>query len=250
MKDRTKKNQLSFSEKWVNRSASLYRLDHHNKYINEILELIDYSDAGRILEVGCGNGKVIDKMKSKTKKDVSITGIDISYDLLKEAKKSDEHNEITYFQSDAEKLPFNDNSFDVVMSISVLWYMYNPIETFNEVLRVLKPGGQFLVDFQNRYHISYVLDDLSGIINCWRKNKIYKEEKLITRVSPLSVKRLLSRNDISGRIRGYYCVLPNYIPYLGDKGNFFKYFPYLNVGFSNSFLSMLCAKLVFIGEKL
>ena len=48
------------------------------------------------------------------------------------------------------KLPFADNSFDVVLNTASVEYLIRPIEVFREVSRVLKPGGLFLVTFSNR----------------------------------------------------------------------------------------------------
>jgi SAM-dependent methyltransferase len=48
------------------------------------------------------------------------------------------------------RLPFNDDTFDVVLNTVSVDYMTRPIEVFKEVARVLKPGGLFLVIFSNR----------------------------------------------------------------------------------------------------
>ncbi len=49
------------------------------------------------------------------------------------------------------KLPFLDNSFDVVLNVVSVDYMTRPFDLFEEVGRVLKPGGLFLVIFSNRW---------------------------------------------------------------------------------------------------
>jgi SAM-dependent methyltransferase len=249
LKKRTKINEKRFSETWLKSSELLYKRDDHNQYIDEIINGVDFSGKGDLLEVGCGNGHIIKRLKEKCGHKFSITGLDISYDLLAEAKKKLGNSNLRLFQGEAEKLPFRRNNFDIIISISVMWYLDNPLDGFNEILRVLKPGGQFLVDFQNRYHVSYALDDLSGFINRHRKGSKYRSEKFITRISPFKIRKRLLEGDTDARLVGYYCFFPNYIPNLGDKGNFFRYFPQLNIGVKNSFIKYSGAKLVCCGRK-
>jgi SAM-dependent methyltransferase len=53
---------------------------------------------------------------------------------------------------DAGRLPFADGSFDVVISDNVLEHLREPIHAFQEVHRVLRPGGLFLAKTPNRWH--------------------------------------------------------------------------------------------------
>jgi ubiquinone/menaquinone biosynthesis C-methylase UbiE len=51
-----------------------------------------------------------------------------------------------------ESLPYEDNSFDLVYSANVLEHLKEPCNVFNEVRRVLKPGGAFITKTPNKYH--------------------------------------------------------------------------------------------------
>jgi len=51
-----------------------------------------------------------------------------------------------------EKIPYDDDSFDVIVSDNVLEHLDNPVEVFREVRRVLRPGGIFLGKTPNRWH--------------------------------------------------------------------------------------------------
>ena len=48
------------------------------------------------------------------------------------------------------KLPYEDNSFDVITNAVSVDYLTKPIEVFKEMHRVLKPGGQAIMSFSNR----------------------------------------------------------------------------------------------------
>ena len=73
----------------------------------------------------------------------------------------------------AESIPWPDATFDLVFSANVLEHLENPRAVFNEVLRVLKPGGAFLIKTPNRLHYVAVLSTLLPhrihvAVNNWR----------------------------------------------------------------------------------
>lgn len=74
-------------------------------------------------------------------------GIDLSDEMLQIAKRKsrDFSDRLTYFKGDAERLPFADCVFDVVMNRHLLWTLPNPLQALQEWYRVLKPGGKLLV---------------------------------------------------------------------------------------------------------
>lgn len=68
------------------------------------------------------------------------------------------------------RLPFEDNTFDVVLNTVSVDYMTRPVEVFQEVGRILKPGGLFLVIFSNRFFPQKV-------VKVWREAS--EEERVI-----------------------------------------------------------------------
>lgn len=81
----------------------------------------------RCLEVGSGRGAFQELV-------ADYTGIDISQSVASHYNKP-------FFVGSAEALPFEDNSFDVVWSITVLEHIPDPQKALEEMRRVLKPGG-------------------------------------------------------------------------------------------------------------
>lgn len=96
----------------------------------------------KVLDIGCGNGAFLAKLAPRLQ---SAVGIDISEKMLEQARKRNRQNAHLSFQQVLEpKLPFEDNSFDRVISVLSFRYLdWDPI--VKEILRVLKPGGEFLV---------------------------------------------------------------------------------------------------------
>lgn len=96
----------------------------------------------KILDIGCGNGAFLSHLAMHLREGV---GIDLSEKMLEQARKRNrQHAHLSFQQVLEPKLPFPDNSFDCVMSVLSFRYLdWDPI--VKEILRVLKPGGEFLV---------------------------------------------------------------------------------------------------------
>jgi ubiquinone/menaquinone biosynthesis C-methylase UbiE len=78
-----------------------------------------------------------------------VTGVDLSAGMLEKAKHNAEHMglEVDFFYGDAENLPFEDSSFDLVVNKFLLWTLPQPSHAVREWRRVLKPGGRiFAID--------------------------------------------------------------------------------------------------------
>ena len=113
----------------------------------------------RVLDLGCGRGGVVERLHTTGQ----WIGCDPDWRSLKEHRLPN----LPRSQADAERLPFADNTFDIVTSSWVLEHLPNPVRTFREVARVLRPGGRFLFLTPNRYHpiprLSQLLARLSTI---------------------------------------------------------------------------------------
>jgi len=93
-------------------------------------------DHGLWLDLGCGTGWTMDAL-SELGYNRNIIGMDISSGMLKSAKKKG----MTLLKGDAQNLPFNSASFDVVMAKGVLQHLPQFERAVSEIARVLKPGG-------------------------------------------------------------------------------------------------------------
>ena len=91
-----------------------------------------------VLDLGCGDG-LFSKILFEDKTDC---GVDITLDFLKKAKRKGSFH--LGCQSDATELPFKDNSFNSVISNCVIEHIDNIDRLFQEVNRILKPGGIFV----------------------------------------------------------------------------------------------------------
>jgi len=110
-----------------------------------LIENFEKDAAMRILDVGCGDG-LVDVFLEKTFPSFSINAIDVSADSIALAKEKQLHNTV-FSQFDGLHIPFDDNSFDLILLASVLHHInFELHDSFiSEVIRVLKPGGRIYV---------------------------------------------------------------------------------------------------------
>jgi len=111
---------------------------------------VGLKDANLILDVGCGSGIVTRDIARLTKG--KIVGIDGSNDMIKVAEKVlKDYKNVELRVSGAEKLPFDDNTFDVVTCNLLLMWADNPQKVVNEMARVTKPDGKVLASLEPDY---------------------------------------------------------------------------------------------------
>ncbi len=98
---------------------------------------------GKVLDLGCGDGH----FSSKTLPNAKVQGIDPALNSLNTAKQ------INYFSglscSLGNKLPFPEHTFNTVISNSVLEHIPDVESVIDEAIRVLKPGGKFIISVPN-----------------------------------------------------------------------------------------------------
>ncbi|WP_248897974.1 methyltransferase domain-containing protein [Haloplanus halobius] len=109
----------------------------------EALELLDLDAGDRVLDVGCGTGFGTEGLLQYTD---DVHGLDQSaHQMAKAFEKFGRTGRVNFYRSDAERLPFAENSFDAVWSSGSIEYWPNPVDALTELRRVVKPGGSVLV---------------------------------------------------------------------------------------------------------
>ena len=115
------------------------------RYIEQALSGVPMDFSGKLLEVPVGTG-VLTMPIYKDLPEAQITCLDYSADMMNAAKQKAESagiGNITFLQGDVGALPFDDESFDIVLSLNGFHAFPDKEAAYRETNRVLKKGGTF-----------------------------------------------------------------------------------------------------------
>lgn len=160
------------------------------------------------LDAGCGSGRLLFDLKKRYAKTI---GSDFSLGLLKKAKDEGGHD--TYLiQSEAENLPFKNESFDIILSVRVIQHL-RPAEqqrAIDEMSRLLKKGGRLILMTYNALSLLclYKNINMSRLYNIWPRWPLKHWNWVVDNYSlPWELKRMfknagLKTRSISGCVLG------------------------------------------------
>jgi ubiquinone/menaquinone biosynthesis C-methylase UbiE len=104
--------------------------------------------SGKVLDVGTGTGRLAIEL-ARGLPGLQVVGLDLSDAALGLARDHVEKDEVplavSFEKGDAQDMPFGDGTFDLVISSNTLHLVNNPVKMFDEIDRVLKPDGRFLL---------------------------------------------------------------------------------------------------------
>lgn len=109
----------------------------------ETQKRLDLQTGESLLDVGCGSGLLLESL-SRTSPGADLYGVEPSLAMLAAARRKLGDKAILK-QGQAEKLPFPDQSFDIVVSTSALHLFQYPLAALVEMKRVLRPGGRVVI---------------------------------------------------------------------------------------------------------
>lgn len=147
-----------------------YAIDSGNIHLGNLQVNLDFLEATSLitpgktgLELGCGAGKLVSLLHQKG---VSMIGSDISKTAVDHARTL--YPEIDFRAHSAEDLPYDDKTFDLVMSFDVLEHLTDVDQHLAEVLRVLKDNGYYLCQTPNKFS-NVIFETLKTRSMEWKK---------------------------------------------------------------------------------
>ena len=156
--------------------------------IERLFDSIDLQNITNVLEIGCGAGITAAHLHNKY--NMSIIGTDVDPEQIMLAKKyHKESKHLKFMELDATTLPFENQAFDMVLSLFVLHHIGNWDNTLNEIGRVLKPKGYFIFydlaysrfttrlfrRIVKKYGV-YTIDDITNFLKRNNLEPIHKED--------------------------------------------------------------------------
>ena len=119
----------------------------HGPLTNWGLGYIPFRDGWTILDVGCGGGRTLQRLLGRSN-GATVYGVDISEESVAKARKVNAKlldARVFVRQGSATELPYADSTFDLVTAVETVYFWRDLPRCFEEVKRVLKPGGLFAI---------------------------------------------------------------------------------------------------------
>ena len=115
------------------------------KTLTELQQRMTLVGSESVLDVACGTG-LLEQELIKRYQNITITGIDISEKMLEQArKKLEPYSRVRFQKGSAQRLEFEDESFDVVVSANSFHYFDDPHTSLQEIKRVVKRDGKIII---------------------------------------------------------------------------------------------------------
>ena len=158
-------------------------MDHsqvNEVFCNDFFAARNLTDGVQILDVGTGTAQIPIAM-CKRNSGLKITAIDLAESMLTLGNKNIQtarlEDSITLVQVDSKKMPYPDESFDQVVSNSIIHHIPNPLECFKEMIRVTKKDGLlFIRDLLRPFSMA----ELQNIVNLHAGDATPKQKQLFT----------------------------------------------------------------------
>lgn len=122
--------------------------EHHYAVTGWALDFLDIREDSRVLDIGCGGGETLRRMAERVKSghltgaDYSPLSVRLSTELNRNSIDSGKMDVVNASVSD---LPFDDNSFDRIITVESFYFWPDPADDLREVYRVLDKDGIFLI---------------------------------------------------------------------------------------------------------
>lgn len=159
------------------------------------------SKAGKALDLGCGTGNYTIELK---KRGFDVIGLDASEGMLEIAGARG----LNCIKGNAYSLPFPDESFDLVLSVTMFEFIHEPEKVIAEIHRVLKPGGEVIIGTMNGRSSWFFFKRLKSLFveTAYRYARFY---------TPRELKLLLKNGGFTEVECAGVIFFPSFWPFLG-----------------------------------
>lgn len=218
------------AKKWDQKAEYVTYYGIKNPITEEVLSSV--SDGLKIVDIGCGTGKILQKLDNKYL-NCSLTGLDISSDMISVAQNRTftGRNNITLVNNDFMKYDFKDY-YDVIVFSYVLHHMDDPIEALKKARDMLTDRGKILFSVPGKAYLSEVFNDDKAI----GRFSVEEMDDIVMSAGLYPLKT--SRNRFMMSFNSYEM----FLKYLQSIGTYQKIMGYSNQSWSKEFTDEVLRK--------
>lgn len=148
---------ISDSQKFKIRDAASYdtlteQFDYYTEQFSlplakYMIDLAKIAPSEKVIDIGTGTGVVALQAAQMIDSTGLVCGIDLSKEMLQKAEEKNKkiQRNLKFLQMDAETLSFENENFDVAVSLFALLHFPNPLDALKEIYRILRPGGRLIL---------------------------------------------------------------------------------------------------------
>lgn len=134
------------------------------KWADEVLAKLALRGDERVLDIGCGNGKITAELAARVSRG-SVLGLDLSEDMVLYASaKYKNHPNLSFRQGDAGRMSFQ-REFDLVVSFACLHWIKDHAPVLAGIRRSLRPGGRVVLQFGGRGNAAEVSSAVDEVVS-------------------------------------------------------------------------------------
>ena len=131
-----------------------------------ISRMVPKTGVSRVIDAGCGTGELSENLFNRG---FDVIALDLGFESIKRAysKFRKENISFPFIQGDIYRLPYEDSSFDAVVTSEVMEHLEMPQNALKEAARIMRPGGYIIVSTPYRESLRFTL-----CIHCNKKTPI------------------------------------------------------------------------------
>ena len=149
---------------WAEQGRGEEMEHHHISITEQTLALMKLKPGQRVLDLGCGAGwatRLMAQMVSGSGRPGQVIGLDVSDEMIRRARaNSTEFDNVMFVVGSAQKIPWEENLFDRVLSVESFYYYADQERALAELFRVMAPLGELYVLInlykENHYSLRWV----------------------------------------------------------------------------------------------
>lgn len=139
------------------------------EHLHRYAVVLDFVGNKKVLDLASGEGYGTNLISKKAKQAI---GLDINKEAIEKSRAKYKSNNIEFHIGNAEKMPFQNKEFDVIVCFETIEHVDNPNILLSEIKRVLCPGGLLIISTPNKK----IYSDKTGYNNIFHKKEFYEAE--------------------------------------------------------------------------